>query len=159
MGLSKMDTPACEDLVRDAIEPNPVKPKMRRRKNVKVGVNELSKPPIVEGGLACHTDPQNARRRGYRGNISFVKYFHTSESSSLNRGDSTFFKQMHIGGYGRRVCETANELKESIDQLLPQLDSMIVSLPEFCVSLDPNIVLEPHRDDRMTDYGDDEIVG
>ena len=80
VGLSKMDTPACEDLVCDAIEPNPVKPKRRRQKNVKVGVNELSKPPIIEGGLACHTDPQNARRRGYRGNISFVKCFHTSKS-------------------------------------------------------------------------------
>ena len=88
--------------------------------------------------LGCHVDDLNSRKPGFDWNFTVYKY--------KSVGDD--WVRMHIGGYGRRICECLMDRNVNLDRLVEHLVAYIARLPRSLVVYSPEAVLGEQEMDR-----------
>ena len=165
VSLSKMAVPTCKEVVDDYLKrrSSSRKGRTRGKKNASsrassslqdCSLQGVSLP--ISGGLSCHTDVQNAKEEGYRGNISQVVYRRSPAEDDHTKPQ--FLDRLHVGCFGRRVCETRNEFKQGCMNVVAIIDSMMTDFPDFRTCYDPSVVLVPQPGDVATNYQDENLI-
>ena len=87
--------------------------------------------------LGCHVDNLNSREDGYSWSVTYYTY-------KLVEGELV---RMHIGGYGRRICDTVIKRNENIDRLVEHIVGYTSKVPSNLVEYSPKTVLGVHPND------------
>lgn len=115
--------------------------------------NRLEKITIAmcnDPGLGCHLDVHNSRFENYTWNVSYFEYVRNPKyklAASL-----LYYIRLHVGGYGRRICDTTLVQAENISRLLEDLLAFISSLDRRFVKYDPDVLLLPMQEDITTEF-------
>ena len=99
---------------------------------------------------------QNAREKGYCGNISQVVYRRSPAEDDPTKPQ--FLDRLHVGCFGRRVCETRNEFREGCVSVMAVIDSMMADFPDFWTRYDPSVVLVRQPGNVTTKYQDKNLI-
>ena len=100
--------------------------------------------------LACHTDYQNGRVWGYSGNISYFKYVRNYEVTDPT--DKNYFERVHVGGYGRKICDSTLEKANIVSDLLDELVTHVDRVPDAYKLYSVEHVLVPQNTDQATEF-------